>query len=122
MAHGRGVAGGYLKATRGDLRSYLYVGTGRDRRDRGCDGPDLLCRGRYRQGPSGGSVQDRAAGGSGLLSRLTPSEGGFAQAQRISAMADLLRPAQNLKKEPHVLRYPLQRRFPAWARRPPAAP
>src|SRR6266852_3935946 len=117
MAHSRGVAGGYLKATRSDLRSYFYDGTGRDRRDRGCDGPDLLCRGRYRQGPPGGSVQDRAAGGCRLLSRLTRSEGGFAQARRISAMADRLGAEQNLKKEPHVLRYRLQRRFPGWSRR-----
>jgi len=49
-----------------------------------------------------GSVQDRAAGGCRLLSRLTRSEGGFAQARRISAMADRLGAEQNLKNDPHV--------------------
>src|SRR5260370_4243573 len=117
MAHGCGTAGGYLKATRRDLRSYFCDGAGRARRDRGCDGPNLLCRGRYGGGPPGGSVQDRAAGGCRLLSCLAGSEGRFAQAQRISAMVDRLGAEQNLKKESHVLRYPLQRRFPGWSRR-----
>src|ERR1700704_567922 len=97
MAHRRGAAGGYLKATRTDLRPQFHDRTSRDRRDRRCDGPNLLCRSRHRQGPSCGSVQDHAAGGRRLLSRLTRGESGFAQALGISAMADRLAAEQNLK-------------------------
>src|SRR6202171_1380616 len=100
MAHGRRAAGGYLKATRSDLRSYFYDGAGRDRRDRRCDGPDLLCRGRHRQGPPGGSVQDRAAGGCRLLSGFTGGGGGLAETLRFPAMAGRLGAEQNLKKHP----------------------
>ena len=54
-------------------------------------GPDLLCRGRYRQGPAGGSVQDRAAGGRRLLSGLARGERGSAQTRGFPAMAESLR-------------------------------
>src|SRR5712671_4076925 len=72
MAHRRGSAGGYLKATRTDLRPQFHDRASRDRRDRRCDGPNLL-------------------------SRLTRGESGFAQALGISAMADRLAAEQNLK-------------------------
>ena len=91
------------------------------------DGPDLLCRGRHRQGPAGGPVQDRAAGRCRLLS-------GFAQARAdppklagVPAMAERLGAEQALAEQPPRLaariipgdsqfdkRFPVGRAAPAW--------
>src|SRR6266581_1943000 len=40
-----------LQASRRHLRPQLHDRAGRDRRHRCCDRPDILCRGRHRQGP-----------------------------------------------------------------------
>ena len=60
---------------------------GRDRRDGRGDGPDLLCRGRYRQGTAGGAVQDHAAGRRRLLSGLAGGQGRCAKTVGVSALA-----------------------------------
>ena len=91
MAHRRRPAGEYLKAARRELRPDFRDRTGGDRRHRGGDGPDLLCRGRYRQGAARGSLQDRAAGGRRLLSGLAGDAGGSAEAAGVPAMAEDLR-------------------------------
>ena len=88
-----GPAGRHLEAARPDLRPDLHDRAGRDRRHRRRDGPDLLCRGRHRQGPARGSLQDRAAGGCRLLPGLAGGPRAIRRSLRRSAMAD--RSAQN---------------------------
>jgi len=61
---------------------------------------NLLCGGRYRQGPPGGSVQDHVADRRRLLSCLARIQSGFAQALGLSAMADRFGAEQNLKTFP----------------------
>src|SRR6185437_6680487 len=90
MAHRRGIAGEYLQASRADLRPDSGDGAGRDRRPRRGDGPDLLCRGRHRQGPARGSIQDRPAGRCRLLPGLAGGESRFAEALGVPEMAGRL--------------------------------
>ena len=56
-----------LQASRRHLRPQLHDRAGRDRRHRCCDRPDILCRGRHRQGPPCRSIQDHAARRRGIL-------------------------------------------------------
>ncbi len=76
----------------------FVTAAGGDRRHRRGDGPDLLCRGRYRQGAAGGSLQDRAAGGRRLLPGLAGDASGSAKAARVPAMAEDFGAGQGLKQ------------------------
>src|ERR1700690_3024460 len=92
MADRRRAGVEYLETAGIELRSDLDDGAGCDRRDRRCDGPNLLCRGRYRQGPSGRSVQDYAAGQRRFLSRLARDQSRIGEAVGVPAMAGCLGP------------------------------
>ena len=77
-----------FQAARRDLRPDLHDRAGRDRRRRRRHGPHLLCAGRHRQRPPGGSLQDHAAGRRRLLSGLARGQNRSAKTVGLPAMAD----------------------------------
>src|SRR6516164_8332970 len=61
---------------------------------RSCHGPNLLCRGRYRQGPADRALQDRAAVRRRVLSRFAGGESRASETIGVPAMATGLDPGR----------------------------
>src|ERR1700722_16973858 len=83
---------GYLETAGLELRPDPDDRAGRHRRARRRARPNHLCRGRYRQGPAGGAVQDVAAGRCRLLPGFAAGARRIAETVGVPAVAADLRP------------------------------